>query len=391
VPLPLVALILAVFSLGTAESVIAGLLPFLAGDLDVSVASAGLLVSAYALTVVVAGPVVTLLTTRLPRRALLVGLTGCFAAGNVLAAIAPNYGVLMAARIVSALTHCTLFALALVVASSLVPPEKAGSAVAKVILGVNLATVVGVPLGIVVADAAGWRATFWLVAALSLVSTAVAVVTMRGDRGAAASSGNTASELRVLGNRRVQMALLLTALGMAGAFTAFTYLTPLLVSVTGLDGRAVGIVLLVFGVGSFLGGILGGRLADRAVLPGTVGTLGVLAVVLLLIAAAASLRWPTIGLVFVFGAVFFALNPLMGARIITLASGEAPTLAVAVGVSSVQVAIAFGGWFGGRVLDAGFGNRAVMVAGAAVTALGLAMSVWELRRSPASVDVGVGR
>jgi DHA1 family inner membrane transport protein len=273
-------------------------------------------------------------------------------------------------------THSTLFAIAVVVATSLVPKEQAGSAIAKVIIGVNLATVVGVPLGILVADQFGWRATFWCVAGLSAVSTLVAVRTVRD----VPAPGSAATELKVLGDRRVLAALAVTGLGMAGAFTAFTYLTTLLGQVTGFRSGTIGVLLLVFGIGSCVGGWVGGKLADRAQMPMTTAVLATLVAVLLALASAAALPWPTVVLIFVFGVVFFALNPLLGSRIITLASDRAPTLAMAVSVSSVQIAIAFGGWFGGRVLDAGFGIRGVVVAAAVVTALGCGLSYVELRR-----------
>lgn len=369
--LPFLALILAVFSLGTGESVIAGLLPILAEDLDVSLPMAGLLVSGYALVVVVAGPVVTLATASIPPQRLLVALGALFTAGNVATALAPTYLTLVAARMVCALAHCTLFAVALTIAGRLAPPHKTGSAVAKVIIGINLATVLGVPLGVAVADQLGWRSTFWGVAAASALSVIIAQRTIRAD---VAPAGGAVG-LRTLLDRRIQIVLAVTALGMAGAFTAFIYLTALLVQITGFAVSSLGPVLLSFGLGSCVGSWLGGRLADRARQPATTLVLAALAAVLAALAAGANLQPLTVGLLFLFGVAFFALNPLLGARIIALSAGSGPTLALAVNVCAVQIAIAFSGWIGGQILNTGLDTRAIILCGGLLAALGMLLSL----------------
>ncbi|MFE1267838.1 MFS transporter [Streptomyces sp. NPDC058757] len=382
-PAPLFALVLSVFSLGTAESVIAGLLPQLSADLEISLSQAGSLVSGYALTIVVGGPLVTMATSRLPRKPLLIGLLALFTAGNVLAALAPGYGVLMAARIAAALSHCTLFALALVSAAETAGPGRSGSAVARIIIGVNLATIVGVPLGLLVAQEGGWRATFWGVTALSL--SALVACALLVPAGPGGPGGGAGAELKVLRERRVQVALVLTVIGMAGGFTAFTFLTPLLERVGGFSGHQITVLLFLFGLGSLLGGVLGGKLADRALMGSLTALLGVLTVVLVVFAGVAAQPAAAIGALLVFSIVFFALNPGLGARVLDSVSGRAPTLAVSMSIASVQTAIALGAWLGGRVLDLGHGLRSVFLAAAAVTLAGCAVawSEWRVDRRAA--------
>ncbi|MEV7522674.1 MFS transporter [Streptomyces sp. NPDC091371] len=390
-PAPVFALVLGVFGLGTAESVIAGLLPQLAGDLRVSLSDAGLLVSGYALTVVVGGPLVTLATSRLARRPLLIGLLALFTVGNLAAALAPGYEALMAARVASALSHCTLFAISLVTAAEIAGPEKSGAAVARIIIGVNLSTIVGVPLGLLLAQRWGWRAAFWGVALLSLAAlVAVAVLVPRSRTQATNSVG---AELRVLRDRRVQVALLLTVVAMTGGFAAFTYLTPVLGQVSGFGPQAVTALLFLFGLGSLAGGILGGRLADRALMGSLTAFLGLLTLVLPAFAAVAAVPVAAVAALVAFSVLFFALNPGLGARILNSAGGRAPTLAVSVSIAAVQTAIALGAWLGGRVLDAGFGLTAVFIAGAVLTFVAGVIAWFEWRagqRPPVRSGSGSG-
>lgn len=378
-PAPLFALVLSVFSLGTAESVIAGLLPQLSSDLDVSLSRAGLLVSGYALAIVVGGPLVTLATSRLPRKPLLVGLLALFVVGNVLAATAPGYGVLMTARVISALSHCTLFALSLIAAAEIAGPEKSGSAVARIIIGVNLATIVGVPLGLLLAQQWGWRATFWGVTLLSLIALVATALLVPAT---SAGSGSVAAELGVLRDRRVQVALVLTVVGMAGGFTAFTFLTPLLQSVSGFTPSQVTVLLFLFGLGSLVGGVLGGRLADRALMGSLTALLALLTLALVAFAGVAARPVAAVVALLAFSILFFALNPGLGARVLNSVSGRAPTLAVSMSIAAVQSAIALGAWLGGQVLDLGSGLRGVPLAGAALTLLGSAIAWFEWRAEP---------
>ncbi|MFC0865918.1 MFS transporter [Sphaerimonospora cavernae] len=367
---------LCVFGVGTSEFVIAGILPGLAGDLGVDIPTAGLLVTAYALGVVIGGPVVTIATGRISRKTLLLALMAVFIAGNILAALSPNFGILMITRVLAALTHSTFVAVGIVLAVGMAAPGKEASAVAKVSLGLNLATVLGVPLGTLIGERYDWRATFWAVAAITLLATILVAAVVSG---ADAPGGTAGSELKVLGNRQVQLAIAMTVLGSAGFGTVFTYISPLLTDVTGFSVDAVAVLLVLFGVGSALGSLLGGKLADRALMPAITGLLLALTLVLVLIGIAAPFQVVTAVLVFVFGVMSFAIIPGLQTRIFNAAVG-APTLALAVNISAFQLANAAGSWLGGRVVDSSFGLRWTAAAGALVTVLGLALGVIELLR-----------
>ncbi|MFG2114722.1 MFS transporter [Streptomyces sp. NPDC048718] len=377
-PFALFPLMLCVFSVGSAELVVAGVLPAIAGDLDVSLSDAGLLVTAYALGVVVLGPIVTLLSSRTPRKPLLLGLMGLFTASNVLAAVAPNYGVLMTARVLSAITHCTLFAVCIVVAGSLAPKGKEASAVSRVAVGLNLATVLGVPLGVLLEEHFGWRSAFWSIAALSLI--ALALVAWLQPASPVPSDAGAADELRVLRNRRVQLAIVITALAMAGVFTAYTFVNPILTDIGGFDPKAVSWLLLLVGCGSLVGNLVGGRLADRALMPSLVGVLAVLGAVLALMAIGGRIGWLLVVLLVAFGAAYFAVMPGLQARILTAAGDGAPTLAVAINIGAFNIGIAFGAWFGGQLLGLDFGLRTVIAASAVLSWLAMTVAASELRK-----------
>ncbi|MEU6094311.1 MFS transporter [Streptomyces sp. NPDC047079] len=381
---PLFALMLCVFGVGTSEYVIAGILPGLSQDLGVDIPTAGLLVTAYALGVVIGGPIVTIATARIQRKTLMLLLMAVFILGNVLAAVAPNYWVIVVARVVAALVHSTFVAVGIMLAVNMVPEGQSGTAVAKVSLGLNLATVLGVPLGTFIGEDYGWRATFWAVAGITTLATLLVAAVVPP---AAATGDGAASELKVLGNRRVQAAIAITVLGNAGFGTVFTYIAPLLTDVTDFSTTAVAALLIVFGVGSVFGTMLGGKLADRSLMPALCGLLAGLAIVQLLFGAAASVQVVAAVLVFVFGAASFSIIPGLQARILSSAAG-APTLALAVNISAFQLANAGGSWLGGRVVDMA-GVRWTTVAGAAVTVLGLGLGVLELlrdRRARATQD-----
>lgn len=384
-PVRLTGLLLSVFCLGTAEYMIAGLLPDLAQSLAVSIPAAGLLVTGYALTVVVGGPLLTLATSRLPRKSLMLALMVVFAAGNCAAALAPSFPVLLAARVVSALAHCTLFALALVLANRLVAPEKSASAVAMVAVSLNLATILGVPLGIAVAELWSWRASFWGVAALTVVGALFAAVTVPRDQ---ARGGGAASELRVLGNRRVRQSVLITVLGTAGGYLAYTFVAPLLTEVGGFSSAAVSPLLLVFGAGSLLGSVLGGRLADRALMPSLTGLLALLVATITLFGAVVAVPALAVGALFLFGLAFFSIVPALGARVMAAAATDAPTLAVAVNIAAFNASIAFASWAGGRLLDAGLSLRETVFVGAAITAVGFVVSYRQWRGEEAASGQG---
>jgi predicted MFS family arabinose efflux permease len=261
-PLALWALTLSAFAIGTTEFVIVGLIPTIAASLRVSVPSAGLLVSLYALGVAVGAPVLTAVTGRVPRKTLLLGLMLLFTAGNLTAWMAPGYAALMAARVLTGLAHGVFFSIGSTIATSLVPKEKAASAIALMFSGLTVALVTGVPLGTFIGQRFGWHATFLAVALLGVVAFAgIALLVPRGIAGSAPAGLLT--QLAVLKKPRLLLVYAMTALGYGGSFIAFTYLAPILERVAGFAPDSVGLMMLVYGVSVAFGNIWGGRLADR--------------------------------------------------------------------------------------------------------------------------------
>ncbi|MCP9623197.1 MFS transporter [Nocardia otitidiscaviarum] len=370
--LPVLSLTLVVFGLTTGEFVIAGILPELAADLAVPVSSAGLLVSAYALGMIVGGPVVTTLTARLPRRPLILGLIAFAVLANLASALAPGYALLLATRFAAGLVVATFFAIAIATAVRLAPPGREASAVARVALGMNLGIVLGSPLGTLVGQHFGWRTTFVVVAAcaaLGLLAVARFVTDLP-----AATTGSVLGELRVLGDRGLLLAIALTAAGNLGVVMVFTYIAPLLTDVAGLTAATVPALLLVYGAGAIVGNHVGGRLADRALLPALIGLLLALSATLALFWAVGEVAVAAAVLVFALGALGFAIIPGMQARVVA-ASAAAPTLGVAVNAAAFQVAAALAGRVGGWVIADGPGLRALPLIGAALTMVGVAVAV----------------
>ncbi len=329
-----------------------GLLPGLAAELRQPLPAVGSLVTWYALVVTVAGPVVTVAVLRLPRRRALLGLLVLFIAGNAAAALAGGLGTLAAARMVTALTHSTAFATALVIAVSTTTTAHRGRAIAVVAAGWNLATVLGAPLGTWIGGRYGWRATFWGIAILSaLVLLAVAALVRPADPGTRPAPR---AEVRALLGRGPARVLAATVLAQAGLFTVHTYISPLLGDVSGFSANAVTLLLAAFGVGALFGNVLGGRLADRAPEHALRTTLFVLAAVLASLALASHTR-PTAALtVPLLGLVTAALIPLLQERALAAVPG-APTLITAVTASAFNLGTAGGSALGGQALGSGLG------------------------------------
>ncbi|GAA4097212.1 MFS transporter [Actinomadura miaoliensis] len=381
-PLLVFSLMLVVFGLTTGEFVIAGILPDVARELSVSVPAAGLLVSAYALGMIVGGPVVTTLTARLPRRPLIAGLVATSIVGNTASALAPTYPVLLAARFLAGLVVATFFAVAISTAVSTAPAGRQASTVARLTLGMNLGIVAGTPLGTFIGHNLGWRATFAAVAAFSAAALALVLRSMPDQP--APAVGSLVGELRVFTGRDVMLAIALTAAGNLGVVTVFSFLAPLATDVSGFSDEAVPLLLLVYGTGAVLGNFLGGWLADKALMPSLAGLLTVLA-------GALAVGWPASGhrvsaavLWFLLGVLAFAIIPGMQTRVVATAQA-APTLAVAVNASGFQLAAAFAGWLGGRLID-GPGPRSIYPVAAALTVAGLLIALHALRsdRRPAA-------
>jgi DHA1 family inner membrane transport protein len=379
-PIALWALTICVFAVGTAEYVVSGILPELSDGLGVSTLSAGQLVTVYAATIVVAGPLLTALSGRLPRKPLMLGLLGLFLLGTVMSALAPTFGFLVAGRIVSALSHATFFAICTVVAMQLVPPERAGSAIATVASGLTLATVLGVPLGALIGHAYGWRVTFWVLAVVAVLGMLAVVRLVPADEKPSeqARPVSLRDEIAVFRRRNVQLALCMTVFGYAGVFTAYTYIVPVLEDLTKFSPGKMTILLLLFGAGSLAGNFVAGKLADRNLMGSLVGVLAAMMVVLLALGLGITSQPVTAVLLFLFGFTAFATVPGLQTRIIKAAEG-APTLAAATNISAFQLANALGAGIGGLVVASSLGLRGLMFVAIGPTAIGLGIALYAMR------------
>ncbi|KAA0020511.1 MFS transporter [Salinicola corii] len=366
---PLLALATGAFAIGVSEFSPMGLLPLIATDFGVSIPTAGLLISAYAIGVMLGAPLMTLTTGRMRRRTLLIGLAAIFTLGNLLAALSPNYGMLLVARLVTSLNHGAFFGVGAVVAASLVPPGRGASAVAAMFTGLTVATVVGVPLATWAGEQLGWREPFWAITALGLV-TMVALRLTLPDR-PSSDGGGALAELKVLGRVPVLVALALTVLGASAMFTVYTYIVPILQVETGASIGFVTTLLMVYGLGLTAGNWLGGRAADRSVDRTLVVALASLSLVLVAFALLMPFGLATGVLVFLWGVASFAIVPPLQVRVIA-AAGEAPNLASAVNIGAFNLGNAVGAALGGAVIAAGLGYPAVPVAGAVMSVLALA-------------------
>ncbi|MFJ6774450.1 MFS transporter, partial [Kitasatospora sp. NPDC091257] len=384
-PLALIALAIGAFGIGTTEFVIMGLLPRIAGDFGVSIPSAGLLVTGYALGVVVGAPLMTALGTRISRKTMLMLLMGLFTAGNLLSAFAPSFPVMLAGRIVTSLAHGAFFGIGSVVAAELVAPQKKAGAIATMFTGLTVANIVGVPLGTFVGQAVGWRATFAGVAALGVLGLlGIAGLVPAVPR---AEGAHLRRELTAFRNPQVLLAMAMTVLGFGGVFAAITYIAPMMTNVTGYAEGSVTWLLVLFGVGMFLGNLLGGRYADRKLMPMLYTTLGGLAVVLALFTLTAHNKVAAAVTVLLVGALGFATVPPLQKRVLDQAHG-APTLASAVNIGAFNLGNALAAWLGGMVITAGLGYTAPNWVGAVLAAAALLLALWSAaleRRTPGQV------
>ena len=374
---PLLALAAGAFGIGVTEFAPMGLLPVIATDLSVSIPSAGLLISAYALGVVLGAPLMTLATGRVPRRTLLIGLAGIFTIGNALSALADNYAQLMMARIITSLNHGAFFGVGAIVAAGLVPPDRKAGAVAAMFMGLTIANVVGVPLATWAGETLGWRASFWGIAMIGVMVMAALALTL--PKAAAPAAGDMLAELRVLGRRRVLSALALTVIGSSAMFTVFTYITPILREQTGASLGFITAMLVLYGLGLTVGNWVGGKFADRSVDRTLIVTLAGLSLVLLIFAVAMPLASVSAVLIFLWGIASFALVPPLQVRVMD-AARDAPNLASAVNIGAFNLGNAIGAALGGAVIAGGLGYPAVALAGAGASALGLLMIVLMSRR-----------
>lgn len=382
--LPLLALGVGSFGIGTGEFVIMGLLPDAATDLGISIPQAGHLISAYALGVVVGAPLLAVLGARWPRRNLLIALMAVFAAGNIASALAPTYLSMMVARLLTGFPHGTYFGVAALVAASLVARERRAQAVGLVMLGLTTATLVGVPIAAAVGTWLGWRSAFVIVGALGALTALLVwrwVPFVPADRHA-----SPMRELSALGRKQVWLTLGIGAIGFGGMFSVFSYVKPTMLELAHMPAAGIPVVLALFGVGMVLGNLAGARLADKALMPTVGGVLVWTALVLGAFTFTAPHAWLAAFNVLLVGTAV-ALGPALQIRLMDVA-GDAQTLAAALNHSAFNLANALGAWLGGLTIAAGFGWESTGWVGLLLALGGLVIYAWSMlsmeRRVPAA-------
>jgi DHA1 family inner membrane transport protein len=375
ISLPILALAAASFGIGTTEFVIMGLLPDVSRSLGVTIPQAGYLVSGYAMGVVIGAPLVAMATAGMPRKTALLALMAIFTIGNLGCAIAPDYWLLMAARIVTAFAHGAFFGIGAIVASNLVPREQRAQAVSLMFAGLTLANVLGVPFGTALGQAAGWRAAFWAVVVIGIV--ALLAIARYVPSGLPGTRGGLAREFRALGRWPVLLPMLVSTIASVSMFTLFTYITPLLEDVTGLTPHGVTGALLAIGVGLTIGNLIGGRLADRNLLSTVIGAFTCLVIALTVLAFVAHLAIPTLGLLVLWGGIAFALVSPLQIWVVDAAT-DAPNLASTLNQGAFNLGNATGAWLGGAALNAGVHYAQLPFISALVAAAGLALTLSSL-------------
>jgi DHA1 family inner membrane transport protein len=366
--LAILALALGGFGIGTNEFVAMGLLPEIAASLNISEPAAGHVISAYALGVVVGAPLIAALTARVPRKTILLSLMAVFSLGNLATVFAPTYESLIVARFVAGLPHGAFFGIAALVAARMLGPGKRAKAVAQVMTGLTVATVIGVPVASWLGQALGWRSAFGLVVVIGLITlTAIALWL---PNMAATHSSSPLSELGALRRPQVWLALAVGMVGFGGMFAVYTYIATTLTDVSGLSRALVPLALMTFGAGMVVGNIVGGRMADRSVIRSLYLTIGALAVMLAVFVIASHNPVTALLLLFGIGAAGAAISPALQTRLMDVAA-DAQTLAAALNHSALNIANASGAWVGGLVIAAGFGYTAPAAAGAALAVVGL--------------------
>ncbi|WP_418357715.1 MFS transporter [Shewanella basaltis] len=353
-PLALLALTLSAFAIGTTEFVIVGLLPTMAHDLNVSLPSAGLLVSLYALGVAIGAPVLTALTGKWNRKHVLLTVMALFVAGNVLAWQAPGYETLIAARIITGLAHGVFFSIGSTIATGLVPKEKAASAIAIMFTGLTVALVTGVPLGTYIGQTFGWQATFLTVALLGLIALIGSSLLVPNNLQQPAAT-KISAQLKVLTQPRLLLVYAITALGYGGTFVAFTFLAPILEQVSGFESHAIGLIMLVYGVSVAIGNIWGGKMADKL---GPIKALSIifigLAAILVVFNFTAVNPIAAVITILVWGAFAFGNVPGLQVYVVKLAQVHTPNavdVASGLNIAAFNVGIALGAWGGGIIVE----------------------------------------
>lgn len=382
-PAALWALTISAFAIGTTEFVIVGLLPVVASDMNISIPSAGLLVSLYAIGVAIGAPVLTALTARIPRKQLLISLMALFIVGNGLASIAPGFITLVAARIITGFAHGVFFSIGSTIAAAIVPAEKRASAIAIMFSGLTVAIVTGVPLGTFIGQHFGWRATFIGVSLLGVIGLIAGAVLLPGHlKNDGAASLKT--QLKVITNKRLLLAFLMTALGYGGTFVAFTYLSPILEQVTGLPQSFVSVILLVYGIAIAIGNLVGGKVSNHHPLRALLWMFGLQAIVLLVFTFTAHYVIAGMITLFIMGALSFANVPGLQLLVVQIAEKHLPgteDVASAFNIASFNIGIAIGAYVGGLTVVSPLGIEATPWVGALFVLLAILVTLLSARIS----------
>ncbi|GAB2495900.1 MFS transporter [Nocardiopsis aegyptia] len=371
-PLALFALALGAFAIGTTEFVIMGLLPEVARDLDVPISTAGYLISAYAGGVVVGAPLLTALSTRLPRKTVLLLFMGVFLVGNLATVVADSYGAVFAARVLAGLPHGAFLGVGALVAAYMAGPDRRATAVARMFLGLTIANIVGVPAGTFLGQFMGWRAAFLAVVAISAL--AIVAIAVFVPRLPAPPGGGLRGEMAALGDRQVLLGLLTAVFGFAGVFAVYSYISPMMTELAGMSPGGVPLILALFGTGMTLGSLVVGPLADRALRPTIFGALASLAVVLVVFSFTVHNPWTAAATVVVLGAVGFGVATPLQVLVMNKAD-RAPTMASASNHSAFNLANAGGAWLGGVGIGMGLGLTSPALIGAVLAVVGLGIAV----------------
>lgn len=374
------ALALGGFGIGTTEFVAMGLLPDIAAGFGITEPAAGHVISAYALGVVVGAPTIAALTARLPRRELLLGLMAVFTLGNLASMLAPSYPTLVIARFIAGLPHGAFFGIAALAAAHLMGPQNRAKAVAHVLSGLTIATVLGVPIASWLGQALGWRSAFGLVVVIG-VFTVTALWFWLPDQLRTMHVSSPLTELGALRRPQVLLAVLVGMIGFGGMFAVYTYISTTMTDVSGLSRTLVPVALMVFGLGMVVGNLVGGRLADVSVIRALYISLGALGVLLAVFVAAAHNPWTALLVLFGIGAAGSAVGPALQTRLMDVAH-DAQTLAAALNHSALNIGNATGAWVGGLVIAAGLGYTAPAAAGAALAVAGLLVLTVSVLTSP---------
>jgi DHA1 family inner membrane transport protein len=371
-PIPVLALTMCAFCIGTAEFVVMGLLPDIARDLAVSIPLAGQLVTAYAVGVVIGAPILAVMTGKMPRKRVLLLMVGVFIIGNLLSAISPNYALLVLARILAAFAHGTLFGVGAIVAADMVPPNRRASAIGLMFLGLTLATILGVPLGTLVGQEYGWRATFWVITGLGVI--ALFPVALLVPNVATRPSEGLRHEFSVLRRPDVLLAISTTVFTSAAIFTLFTYIVPLLQDVAGFTPSNITLILFMIGVGLTVGITIGGKFSDRGPMRAMIVMLAALALLLAVLPLFIHSQIAALVVIFLWAMAAFGTAPGLQSRVVDKAR-DAPNLASTLNIGGFNLGNAAGAFLGGIVIDQGFSLPTVPLAGALVALFALATAV----------------